>query len=112
MIFEALYQSAIKGELLLIDGGFCHWHLRKDGQLTISEIIATKKGAGSKMLDIIKKKNKAKASFILAKCPTDLSSNKWWEKRGFKKIRVEDLKSGRKNNVWVLSLEKEGGFEI
>lgn len=26
MIFEALFESAERGELILVDGGFCHWH--------------------------------------------------------------------------------------
>ncbi len=37
MIFDALYESVERNELLLIDGGFCHFHLRKDGQLTIQK---------------------------------------------------------------------------
>lgn len=39
MIFETLCESAKRDELILVDGGFCHWHLRRDGQLTIREII-------------------------------------------------------------------------
>jgi hypothetical protein len=30
MIFEALHDAAKRGELLLVSGGFCHWHLRRD----------------------------------------------------------------------------------
>ena len=44
MIFETLYESAQRGELLLVNGGMCHWHLRRDGQLTIREIISTRPG--------------------------------------------------------------------
>jgi hypothetical protein len=54
VIFDALWESARRGELLLIDGGFCHWHLRRDGQLTIREIISTRPGAGREMLDRLK----------------------------------------------------------
>ena len=39
MIFETLNESNERGELLLVDGGMCHYHLRRDGQLTIREII-------------------------------------------------------------------------
>ena len=81
MIFETLYESAQRGELLLIDGGFCHWHLRRDGQLTIREIITTRKGAGSEILEILKRTPNAIALF--AKCPQELPANNWYQRRGF-----------------------------
>ena len=97
MIFETLYRSAKRGELLLIDGGFCHWHLRRDGQLTIREIIATRKGAGSEMLEILKQQP---AESIFAKCPADLEANAWYAKKGFKLIHTETTKAGRRINLW------------
>lgn len=102
MIFETLYESAQHGELLLIDGGFCHWHLRRDGQLTIREIISTRQGAGSEML--AKLKQVAGAKFILAKCPEELDSNRWYERRGFALAGQEETKTGHKLNVWKLEL--------
>jgi len=99
MIFEALYASAQKNELILIDGGLCHWHLRRDGQLTISEIISTRPGAGQEMLQILKQNTKA--VFILSKCPADLTANNWWEKQGFVKLKKEKTRTGRVLNVWV-----------
>ena len=102
MIFEPLWDSAQRGELILIDGGFCHWHLRKDGQLTIREIIGTRKGAGTEMLNLLKIVHGAK--FILAKCPTDLASNAWYQKKGFRCVRVETTLGGRTLNVWRLEL--------
>ena len=44
MIFESLMDSVERGELLLVDGGFCNWHLRRDGQLTIREIWLNQPG--------------------------------------------------------------------
>ncbi len=102
MIFETLYQSAQRGELLLIDGGFCHWHLRRDGQLTIREIISTKPGAGSKMLDVLKQQN---ASNIFAKCPADLAANNWYAKSGFANEGIETTRSGRELKLWRLYLD-------
>jgi hypothetical protein len=102
MIFEPLYESYLKGELLLIEGGFCHWHLRKDGQLTIREIIATRKGAGTEMLNILKQATGAKS--IFAKCPVNLVSNGWYSKMGFTLEGVEVTKSGNKLNLWRYSL--------
>lgn len=100
MIFETLWESAQRGELLLIDGGFCHWHLRRDGQLTIREIIATRRGAGSEMLATLLTKG---ASAIVAKCPADLASNGWYARKGFVLVEVETTKRGRAVNVWKLA---------
>lgn len=101
MIFETLYKSSKRNELLSIDGGFCHWHLRRDGQLTIREIISTRPGAGSEMLEQLKQQP---AQSIFAKCPIDLESNEWYQKRGFTLESTETTKSGRKLNHWRLTL--------
>lgn len=101
MIFETLYESAQRGELLLIDGGFCHWHLRRDGQLTIREIISTKPGAGSAMLAKLREQP---ASSIFAKCPIDLKANDWYRRRGFELEQTETTKTGRQLNLWRLTL--------
>lgn len=100
MIFEVLYGSALKGELLLIDGGYCRWHLRRNGQLTILEIISLRRGAGSRMLEILKHKLMAKS--IFAKCPSDLLANKWYERRGFVCEGEEITRTGRKLILWRL----------
>lgn len=98
MIFETLHASAQRGELLLVDGGVCHWHLRRDGQLTIREIIATRRGAGSEMLAALLKV--PGASCLVAKCPADLAANAWYGRRGFVLVASETTKTGRVVNVW------------
>ena len=107
MIFDILYASVIKGELLLIDGGMCRWHLRKDGQLTIYEIIATCKGSGTEMLDYLK--TVPNASSIFAKCPEHLTANIWYAKRGFVCVGEEFTKSGERILLWELLLH--GGID-
>ncbi len=102
MCFENMYESSKRGELLLVDGGLCHWHLRRDGQLTIREIISTRPGAGSVMLDHLRAVPAALC--IVAKCPVDLDSNAWYQRRGFELDHVEQAKSGRGINVWRLEL--------
>lgn len=102
MIFEALHDASKRGELLLVDGGFCHWHLRRDGQLTILEIISTRRGAGSVILAILREVPGAKSLF--AKCPVDLESNRWYAKRGFVLEGIETTRTGRKVNLWRLTL--------
>ena len=102
MIFETLYDSAKRGELLLIDGGFCHWHLRRDGQLTIREIISTKPGAGSAMLSELM--FNPDATSIFAKCPADLPANDWYERQGFICEGVETTRTGRELKLWRYNL--------
>lgn len=99
MIFESLHESAQHGELILIDGGYCRWHLRRDGLLTIYEIISTRPGAGQQMLAQLCKKHAP----IQAKCPADLPSNAWYARRGFVLISTESTRSGRVLNVWRLA---------
>lgn len=111
MIFETLYESSKRGELLLIDGGFCHWHLCKQddpkrkikaGQITIREIISTRPGAGSEML--AKLKTVSGALSLFAKCPVDLASNEWYKSHGFQLEDTEVTKTDRKLNLWRLYL--------
>lgn len=102
MIFETLWQSAQQGELLLIPGGFCHWHLRRDGQLTIREIISTRPGAGAEMLNQLKQTPGAISLF--AKCPADLAANDWYARRGFACEGEEITPSGRRLKLWRLIL--------
>lgn len=102
MIFETLYKSAQREELLLIDGGMCHWHLRRDGQLTIREIIATRPGAGSEMLLYLKQQP---AQSIFAKCPADLPSNEWYQRKKFRYEGKETTRTGKEINLWRLDLK-------
>ncbi len=98
MIFETLWESAQRGELLLVDDGFCHWHLRQDGQLTIYEIIATRRGVGSELLALLRQVPGATSLF--AKCPADLAANEWYSRRGFFCEGNEVTPSGRVLKLW------------
>lgn len=104
MLFEALSESARRGELLLVDGGFCHWHLRRDGQLTIREIITTWKGCGVGALMLDRLMHTPGATCIVAKCPADLRANGWWADQGFERVSVELTRHGRDLNLWRLDL--------
>lgn len=98
MIFETLHESVQRGELILVDGGMCRWHLRRDGQLTIHEILSLKPGAGMAMLGRLVQVEGAR--FLLAKCPADLPSNAWYARRGFVQTATETTPRGRRLNVW------------
>jgi hypothetical protein len=103
MIFEALYESARQGELLLIDGGYCRWHLRKDGSITIYEMLSVRCGAGREMLMQLQAYGKP----IQARCPADLPANEWYRKRGFVLLRTEQTRSGREVNLWWLEKQEK-----
>jgi ribosomal protein S18 acetylase RimI-like enzyme len=107
MIFETLWDSAQKGELILVYGGMCHFHLRRDGQITIREIIVLPreqdKGIGRQMLYRIQNKH-PEATSIFAKVPADLRANGWYETMGFEQEGEEETKSGRAINLWRLQL--------
>lgn len=98
-MFEQLYDSLKRGELILLEGGFCRFHLRRDGQLTIHEILSVRPGAGQQILELLKARGAAR---IVAKCPQDLPSNTWYARRGFRLVREEATPSGRLLNVWEL----------
>jgi hypothetical protein len=107
MIFETLYESAQRGELLLVTDGLCHWHLRKNGQLTIREIIVTRPGCGvgTDILSRLRRIGSERfADCIVAKCPADLPANGWYRAKGFELIRTEKSAKGREINVWWLPL--------
>lgn len=105
MIFNTLNESNERGELLLIDGGFCHWHLRRDGQLTIREIISNKPGAGQQILNRLR--FTVGATSLFAKCPVELPANDWYKRRGFSLEETENTKSGAAVNHWRLVLANQ-----
>lgn len=106
MIFETLNEAARQGELILVDGGMCHWHLRRDGQITIREIIVLpphqRQGIGMAMLE--KLKAVEAVSSIFAKCPYDLPANEWYHKCGFIDEGTETTRTGRWLRLWRLQL--------
>jgi GNAT superfamily N-acetyltransferase len=99
-------KSAERDELILVDGGFCHWHVRRDGQLTIREIIVLperqRQGIGTAMLEQLKRVSGATS--IFAKCPYDLDANHWYHAQGFTDEGTETTKSGRWLRLWRLTL--------
>ena len=107
MIFEVLQQAAENRELILVDGGICDYHLRRDGQITIREIIVLperqRQGIGTAMLEQLKA---LKSKSIFAKCPADLPSNGWYSHSGFQLEGEETTRSGRKINLWRLIVGK------
>ena len=107
MLFEALFESAKRGELLLYEGGMCHYHVRRDGLLTIREILCWPpcQGVGSRILERLKEVGRERGcEVIVAKCPDELEANAWYEKKGFHFACQERTQTGRFVNVWRLPL--------
>lgn len=106
MIFNALHEAAQRGELLLVDGGMCHYHLRRDGVLTIREILVLPdrqgQGIGRAMLDQLRAVPGARV--IRAKCPAELAANGWYRAMGFTAAYVDQTRAGGRLFVWELAL--------
>ena len=109
MIFKTLNESNERGELLLVLHGMCHFHVRRDGQLTIREIVVQRghqgHGIGRGMVQKLAVLGlEAGASSIFAKCPVDLPANGWYEAVGFTLEGTETTPSGRRLNLWRMAL--------
>lgn len=109
MIFEALNAAATMGDLLLWDGGLCHYHCRLDGQTTICELIVLPErrgqGIGRRLIgSVIGIARQRACTSVLAKCPADLPANGFYEHLGFRLETVEQTRTGRKIHVWRLLL--------
>jgi hypothetical protein len=85
MILQTLLESHAKGQLLLVENGFCRFHIRKDGMLVIYEIFSTKRGTGKSILRILENKVH---NGILARCPSHYESNGWYNACGFVVVSV------------------------
>jgi GNAT superfamily N-acetyltransferase len=109
MIFEALWAAAQRGELLFVEGGFCHYHVRRDGQLTLCEIIVLsahqRQGIGLGLLCELRRiAGQRRCTSILAKCPADLVANGFYAHLGFALEATEQTRTGRTINVWRLEV--------
>ena len=106
MIFEVLSEAARRGELILLEGCLCHWHLRRDGQVTIREILVLPQkrgeGTGRKVVQLLSEV--PGATSIFAKCPEELDANGWYEHLGFECEGIETTRSGRGLKLWRLKL--------
>jgi GNAT superfamily N-acetyltransferase len=103
MIFEPLHDSNKRGELY---GAFVHWHLRRDGQITIREIMVEQgeQGQGQGRAFIERLKRVPGATSLFANCPADLPANEFYGKLGFTLEATETTQSGRLMNHWRMIL--------
>ena len=97
--FERLHQAQLTKSLLMVQGGFCHYHKRRDGQITIHVLLSSRPGAGQEMLAQLLALG---GTFLQAVCPADLPSNAWYAKRGFVLAGAKQSSKGRQLNIWRL----------
>src|SRR5262252_6234525 len=91
MIFAALNEAADRGELILWDNALCRYHRRKDGRVTVREILvlpdARRLGVGRRLVGEVQRRNPGAS--LLARCPATTAdgpvrtANVFWRKRGF-----------------------------
>lgn len=87
MIFVALAEAAEKGELVLLEGGMCRWHRRRDGVVVIREILVLpsvrRKGIGRALIQAVYASQGNGDRVVQAKCPAKYGSNYFWQAMGF-----------------------------
>lgn len=92
MIFVAMNEAAERGRLLLVDGGLCRFHLRRDGVVVIREILVLpthrRKGVGRAMVNEVRRRHPG--CKLLARCPVPYDSNRFWGMIGFALWRSEN----------------------
>jgi DNA-binding XRE family transcriptional regulator len=103
-LFEDLMEAYERGDLILKEGGMCHFHRsrRNPGVIRINVIISTRPGVGSQMLEELKALPGVRE--IRASCPADLPANAWYAKKNFTLASTRLARTGRKLNDWVLYL--------
>lgn len=107
-MLNTLRKPANEGRVWIVDGGLIEFTRPDDGEITIKIIIATKPGVGSQLLErLIERAREQDATGLVAECPSDLGSNEWYARKGFKQIGVTEAKSGRPMNVWRLPLVEQ-----
>jgi GNAT superfamily N-acetyltransferase len=93
MIFTSISESAERGELLLVTDGFCRFHRRRDGVVTIREIIVLpfrrRTGVGRRLIaGVLTASN---GSVLRARCPEKyVEANLFWPAMGFTLLETKD----------------------
>lgn len=86
MIFAALSEAADRGELLLVEGGLCRWHRRRDGVVVIRELLVLPshrgRGIGRALVEHVQRQNPG--CILRAVCPLEYPANGFWYRLGFR----------------------------
>jgi GNAT superfamily N-acetyltransferase len=86
MIFTALAEAADHEELLLVTGGLCRFHPRRDGIVTIRELLVLpamrREGIGRALVEEVQRRHPE--AILRAVCPINYPANGFWHHIGFK----------------------------
>lgn len=103
MIFVALSEASERGELLLVDGGVCRFHLRRDGVVVIRELLvlpaSRRKGVGRAMVNRVRELHPT--AVLRAVCPGEYEANEFWRAMGFGIVAYKP--PGGRMVVWELN---------
>ncbi len=112
MIFVILNQAAEDKELLLVDGGLCHFSQKKNGTVSIHEIIVLpshrRKGIAQSLVQRVRDMHPG--CKMRALCPVEYDSNKFWKSIGCEHkgiIKSEGTETRKQMNVWELEAEEQ-----
>lgn len=87
--------------------GLVHYHHRKDGQTTLYNLVvgetSQRKGIGKCLVDSLKiEAQDRQQSFILLKCPEQLSANSFYQNYGF---TLSTTEQGKKKTLSIWRLD-------
>lgn len=100
MIFVALSEAADRGQLLLVEGGLCRFHRRRDGVVVIRELLVLPARRRQRIGRGLVQEVLCRAGNlpVQARCPAAYEANGFWAAMGF---RLASQADGV--NLWVLS---------
>lgn len=85
MIYQALDEAASRGELILVQDGLLRYHLRKDGVVTVREVLVLpfrrRTGLGGRLVAEVRRRHPSAP--LVARCPAGSEANKFWAALGF-----------------------------
>lgn len=102
LVLTTLVHAHEQGRLMLLDGGYCRWHQRRDGRIVICEIISQVPGCGQRILRRLQAQEGV--AEIIARCPSTWDANDWYERRGFKMSGTASDGLGGTMNIWALAV--------
>lgn len=115
MIVQLLNTSNNRGELMLVDGGMCRFHVRSDGKITIRDIIVSRahqrQGIGRRMIATLIRQH-PHAFEMRLECPADWEANTFFSRIGFERVRAIQWANGCVTNVWVMNSHDDAWLRL